>query len=146
MVANNLTARQIVPHLKFFRAEGIPIYTTSAVYTGNINPQIDNDLNGVEFVDIPWLLNENNDQNSLPSQIQNNWDSDSSIFPRYYAFGVDAFRLVSRVGDLMLKASNKYQGETGELFMSEDGRLRRNLNWARFENGRPVPLTSGNVP
>ncbi len=146
VVANNLTARQIVPHLKFFRAEVIPIYTTSAVYTGNINPQIDNDLNGVEFVDIPWLLSENNDQNSLPSQIQNNWDSDSSIFPRYYAFGVDAFRLVSRVGDLMLKASNKYQGETGELFMSEDGRLRRNLNWARFENGRPVPLTSGNVP
>ncbi len=146
VVATNLTARQIVPHLRFFRAEGIPIFTTSAVYTGNTNPQIDNDLNGVEFVDIPWLLQENENETSLASQIQYNWNSDSSIFPRYYAFGIDAFRLVSRIGDLMLKANNKYQGETGELFMSEDGKLRRNLNWARFENGRPVPLTSGSTP
>ncbi|NNE37619.1 MAG: ABC transporter substrate-binding protein [Gammaproteobacteria bacterium] len=146
VVATNLTARQIVPHLRFFRAEGIPIYTTSAVFTGNTNPQIDNDLNGVEFVDIPWLLNGEMDQDHLATQIKHNWGTDSSVFPRYYAFGVDAFRLVSRIGDLMLKTNNKYQGETGELYMSEDGKLRRNLNWARFENGMPVPLTTGTMP
>jgi len=145
VVATNLTARQVVPHLRFFRAEGVPIYSISSVFTGNENPQIDSDLNGVEFVDIPWLLRREITPSSLASKIRDNWDSESSVFPRYYAFGVDAFRLISKIGDLMLKTNNKYQGETGHLHLTVDGKIRRNLIWARFDNGIPVPLGIGNT-
>ena len=146
MVATNLTARQIVPHLRFFRAEGVPIYTISSVYTGKQNPQVDSDLNGVEFVDIPWLFDPQIDEAHISKQIQQSWQTSSSIFPRYYAFGVDAFRLISQIGNLALKPSYRYAGETGQLYMSADGIIHRNLLWARFDNGIPMLLFNGNNP
>ena len=137
MVATNLNARQIVPHLRFFRADGIPIYTISSVYTGKQNPSVDNDLNGIEFVDIPWLLDSDMHSSNISKLIQNSWVSSSSIFPRYYAFGVDAFRLISQIGELSLKKSYRYPGGTGTLYMTADGIIHRNLLWARFNNGLP---------
>ena len=140
MVATNLNARQIVPHLRFFRAEGIPIYTISSVYTGKQNPQVDSDLNGVEFVDIPWLLGSEMQSSNISAQIQQSWQESSSIFPRYYAFGVDAFKLISQIGELALKKNYRYRGETGALYMTTDGLIHRNLLWARFDNGIPTPI------
>jgi len=146
MVASNLTARQIVPHLRFFRSESIPIYTVSLVYAGNPAPQTDKDLNGVEFVDMPWLLQPESQLYSLHAQIQQGWESASRIFPRYYAFGIDAFRLISRLGELSLNQSYKYAGETGDLYMSDKGVIHRNLLWARFINGEPRRIDIGSVP
>jgi uncharacterized protein len=146
MVANNLNARQIVPHLRFFRAEGVPIYTISSVYTGKQNPQIDNDLNGVEFVEIPWLLESENNNINIANEIHQSWPSASSIFPRYYAFGIDAFRLISQIGDLSLKQNHRYQGETGYLSLNQNGEIHRELLWARFENGIPSLLNTEMAP
>ncbi len=146
MVATNLTARQIVPHLRFFRVEGIPIYTISAVYTGNQNPQVDRDLNGVEFVDIPWLMGPEYHSSDLSTQISESWQTASSQFPRYYAFGVDAFRLISQIPRLSLNPTYRYPGETGRLYMTPDGQIHRNLIWARFDNGVPEPVFIGISP
>ena len=146
MVASNLTARQIVPHLRFFRVDSIPIYTISYVYTGQPNPQIDNDLNGVEFVDMPWLINPENDRSALNSQIRASWQAASTTFPRYYAFGIDAFRLIQHLGQLSLDRTYKYHGETGDLYMAGMGVIHRNLRWARFTNGEPRPSLSRNRP
>jgi outer membrane PBP1 activator LpoA protein len=146
MVATNLTARQIVPHLRFFRVEDVPIYTISAVYTGKQNAQVDRDLNGVEFVDIPWLLGPENQNSELSSQIREAWQTASGQFPRYYAFGVDAFRLISQIPRLSLNPAYRYQGETGRLYMTHDGQIHRNLIWARFNNGVPEPVFSENTP
>lgn len=137
MVASNLTARQIVPHLRFFRAGSLPIYTISYVYTGRPNPQVDSDLNGVEFVDMPWILRPENEGSALHAQIQQSWQAASTVFPRYYAFGIDAFRLISRIGDLSLNEAYSYPGETGELYMTGSGVIQRNLSWAKFVNGVP---------
>jgi uncharacterized protein len=146
MVATNLNARQIVPHLRFFRAEGIPIYTISSVYTGKQNPQVDSDLNGVEFIDIPWLLGPELHSSNISAQIQRSWQSSSSVFPRYYAFGVDAFRLIAKIGELALKRNYRYRGETGALYMTADGVIHRNLLWARFNNGIPESIHTGTNP
>jgi hypothetical protein len=146
MVATNLNARQIVPHLRFFRAEGVPIYTISSVYTGKQNPQVDEDLNGVEFVDMPWLLRPDAQDSMLQSQIEQSWQTSSTIYPRYYAFGVDAFRIISQITDLALKKNYRYKGETGSLYMTTDGVIHRNLLWARFDNGLPEPVVPESLP
>jgi outer membrane PBP1 activator LpoA protein len=145
MVASNLTARQIVPHLRFFRAESIPIYTVSLVYTGNPMPQTDNDLNGVEFVDMPWLLKQGQSASSLHSQIQDGWQITASVFPRYYAFGIDAYQLITRIGELALNPVYSYPGETGDLYMDQIGLIHRNLPWARFTNGSPQRIDVGST-
>ncbi|MGY8813089.1 MAG: penicillin-binding protein activator [Gammaproteobacteria bacterium] len=146
MVATNLNARQIVPHLKFFKAEGIPIYTISSVYTGKHNYPVDNDLNGVEFVDIPWLLNPAKQNQNIAKLIHQSWPSMSTVLPRYYAFGIDAFNLISQIGDLSLNQSYRYEGEAGNLNMTNDGVIHRNLLWARFDNGIPILVNPGTTP
>lgn len=142
MVAPNLTARQIVPHLRFFRADTIPIYSISNVYNGKPDPQVDIDLNGVEFVDMPWLINSTAD---IRRQISQSWQAASTIFPRYYAFGIDAFRLIQRIGQLAMDNNSKYPGETGNLYLTEEGIIHRNLSWARFVDGQPQPIELGNL-
>jgi outer membrane PBP1 activator LpoA protein len=146
MVATNLNARQIVPHLRFFKAEGIPIYTISSVYTGKHNFPVDNDLNGVEFVDIPWLLSPKKQNQNIAKLIQQNWPSMSTVFPRYYAFGIDAFHLISKIGDLALNQKYRYQGETGNLYMTNDGVIHRNMLWAKFDNGIPTLVNTETSP
>ncbi|MGK0297281.1 MAG: outer membrane PBP1 activator LpoA protein [Gammaproteobacteria bacterium] len=146
MVATNLNARQIVPHLRFFKAEGIPIYTISSVYTGKHNFPVDNDLNGVEFVDIPWLLNPEKQNQNIAKLIQQSWPSMSTVFPRYYAFGIDAFHLISQIGDLSLNQTYRYQGEAGNLYMTNDGVIHRNLLWAKFDNGIPILVNTERSP
>jgi outer membrane PBP1 activator LpoA protein len=146
MVASSLTARQIVPHLRFFRVETLPIYSISSVFTGSPDPQVDSDLDGVEFVDMPWLLGPENDRSGLHRQISSNWRAASSVFPRYYAFGIDAFRLIQHLGELSLSRNYKYQGETGDLYMTDTGIIHRNLLWARFVNGEPRSVANRNLP
>jgi len=145
MVASNLTARQIVPHLRFFRAESIPIYTLSLVYTGSPAPQTDTDLNGVEFLDMPWLLKQGQSASSLYAQIQEGWQKNADVFPRYYAFGIDAYQLIARLGELALNPAYSYPGETGDLYMSQIGLIHRNLPWARFINGSPQRIDIGST-
>jgi len=137
MVAPNPTARQIVPHLRFFRAEAVPIYTISYVHSGRPDPQADNDLNGIEFTEVPWLLKSGEAISTTTSPILHGAESSAQGFPRYYAFGIDAYSLISRLGDLALDQTYKFPGETGTLYMTGYGIIQRNLAWARFVNGIP---------
>ncbi len=142
MVAPNLTARQIVPHLRFFRADTIPIYTISNVYNGKPDPLVDIDLNGVEFVDMPWLINSTAD---IRRQISQSWQAASTTFPRYYAFGIDAFSLIQKIGQLAIDNNSKYPGQTGNLYLTKEGIIHRNLSWAKFVDGQPQPIEIGKL-
>ncbi len=49
-------ARQLRPQLRFFHAAGVPVYSTSHVYTGELDPGMDRDMNGLTFGDMPWVV------------------------------------------------------------------------------------------
>lgn len=140
VVAVPQAGRQIVPQFRFFRIEQLPIYSTSHVYSGNPNPQLDADMDGVEFTDIPWVLRSRDDMPPIQIAMEDDWSSQTSPYRRLYAFGVDAFRLITQLGRLALRPDYIYAGQTGELSMSDDGRIHRHLSWARFVGGVPVPL------
>ena len=135
--------RQIVPQFRYYRVDQLPIYSTSHVYSGNPDPQLDADMNGVEFTDIPWVLRTREEMPPIQLSIEENWSSQSSPYRRLYAFGVDAFRLIPQLARLDVQRDYRYDGQTGELSMNADGRIRRQLSWARFVDGSPVPLKVG---
>ncbi|WP_423908656.1 penicillin-binding protein activator [Candidatus Spongiihabitans sp.] len=56
LAANADQARLVVPQLRFFQAHNLPIYATSYVYSGNPNPALDADLDGLIFGDMKWML------------------------------------------------------------------------------------------
>jgi outer membrane PBP1 activator LpoA protein len=143
MAAVPQAGRQIVPQFRYYRVDQLPIYSTSHVYSGTPDLQLDNDMNGVEFTDIPWVLRSRGEMPPIQVGIQNNWSSQTSPYRRLYAFGVDAFRLIPQLAKLDVRHEYRYNGQTGVLSMDADGRIRRQLSWARFVDGSPVPIKVG---
>ncbi len=128
-------ARQIKPLLLFYRAGNLPVIATSHVYTGVVNARTDQDLNGIEFSDMPWVLSPGD--YGLPGLIQSVWPAARGTLGRLYAFGADAYTLVSRAGALRKPDTLRIQGLTGTLWMGDNGRLQRDLQWATMVEGIP---------
>lgn len=144
MAATPVSARQIVPQFRFHRAGEIPVYATSHIYTGNVNPQLDNDMNGVLFTDMPWLLNH--DKEPIQQTIGRNRSTGDSAYKRFHALGIDAYHLIPHIGKLALQNSVNFPGKTGELYMGVGGFIQRKLLWAEFTNGKPLLLDDKKYP
>ena len=69
----------------------LPVYATSQVFTGNDNALANYDLNGVHFVDMPWLLQP--DHPAVMIYPHPNPPLSASR-ERLYALGIDSFRLI----------------------------------------------------
>lgn len=127
--------RLLQPQLKFHHASRVPIYATSHLFTGQVAPELDRDMNGVLFGDMPWTL-EGNYPEGLPY---------SGSLQRLVAMGVDAYSLIPSLPILSQYPHERFQGVTGTLRIDEGNRVRRQMLWARFVSGRPRVLeTDGN--
>ncbi len=132
-------ARQIRPHLLFFYAGDVPVYTTSHVYTGKLDRHADTDLNGLMFSDMPWVLDAESPQ-PLQRAITRLWPQPAEQFKRLYALGVDAYNLIPLLSRMSADPTERMAGETGNLSMDDAQRIHRELRWARFVEGEPLIL------
>ena len=136
-------ARLLRPQITFLRAPDLPIYSTSHVFTGVAEPQHDVDLEGVVFNDMPWVLNQpsTGENLALHDRIAALWPAAKEGFTRYYAFGLDAYRLQRRLHRLAAHPGEALPGHTGRLTVGADAKVRIKMAWARFQDGVPVPLS-----
>ena len=137
MVATPLEGRQIHPQLAQ-EAGDLPIYATSHVYSGSRATEADQDLDGVIFPDMPWILTP--ERVSMRQVIARHFAQTLREQSRLLAFGVDAYELVSRLAGLQMDPVRGYEGVTGTLHLDGAGRIQRNLVWGRFSAGVPVLL------
>lgn len=142
LAARASDAKLIRPQLKFFHAIDVPVYATSQVYDPSEQP--DSDLDGISFDDMPWTLEPSGAAADTRTQVSQLWPANFGGSSRLYALGFDAWRLVP------LLYQGKYlnaavPGMTGLLTMSPDGRIHRQLDWARFNNGVPNLLAPLNT-
>ncbi|MGH8124044.1 MAG: penicillin-binding protein activator [Rudaea sp.] len=142
-------ARLLLPQLKLAGYSGTPVFATSHVFAGDLNPDMDRDLDGLEFCDAPWLFDA---VVGLPrySDIAAALDSARGPGARLFAMGLDAYALVPYL-DWLAQHHDSYQpGATGQLTIDGFGRVQRRLIWARFADGVARPLNGGlqmsNVP
>lgn len=133
-------ARQIRPQLRYHHAADLPVYATSHVYTGEADPTMDRDMNGLFFGDMPWVLGQDQSGRSLRARVEPHLSSLDGGLHRLYALGVDAFNLIALLDPLARYPYERYQGETGSLSLDAQNRVRRELTWTRFKSGRPVPV------
>ena len=140
MAAFPIAGRQVIPQLRFHDAGQIPVYATSHIFTGSANPQADMDMDDVIFPDLPWILFSHDESSSIKSIINRNFQADTSAYQRLYALGVDAFHLIPYLSRLAFDDEAGFNGETGLLSMSGDGRINRKLPWAKIINGKPELL------
>ena len=140
MAAYPRQARQIRPQLKFYHAASVPVYTTSHVFTGNLNPARDRDMDGLMFGDMPWVLANSSHPRSLRRQIEANISRAGHSLQRLYALGIDAYNVVTALNTLKKYSYERFDGETGSLSMDLKQQIHRQLSWVKFVNGRPVRI------
>ncbi len=129
-------ARQLVPQLRYYGTEDIALYSISNIYTGNINTREDSDINGVFFVDMPWVIDPENEYSPLNRMIERYQKPSLSAYKRLYALGIDAYRLIPRLAELSLQPDQQYEGKTGYIKINK-GQVQRRLIWAQFVDGKP---------
>lgn len=128
-------ARQLKPLLDFYYADDIPVYATSSVYSGTPNAKRDYDLNGIYFIDMPWLIDPKRGQ-SIQTLLEAKADKQSEQYNRLFAMGVDAYQLARHYGQLRQRGT--IQGATGNLSLSGRNHVYRDLMWAKMKDGVPV--------
>lgn len=135
-------ARQVPPTMDYYYAQDLPVYATSHLHEGRRQTRLDQDLNDVMFMDIPWQIPDAavGGEEVLPfyaSYQRLREESDASMF-RLMAMGVDAYEIATHLSDF--SQLEGLDGSTGKLFLTSDGRIYRELPWAKFQNGTPSPI------
>lgn len=146
LLADPKQARLIRPQLSFYRASSVPVFTTSSVYTGEVNAERDIDLNGITFCDMPWILTQDSHWKHLKQGINDNWPEHARRYARLYALGIDAYRVMPLLGQLGNNMFGAYSGVSGNLSLGPGGQLQRTLRCAIFRNGIPVALEAASDP
>jgi outer membrane PBP1 activator LpoA protein len=131
LLSNNpQDARSIKPLIAFHYAGDLPVYATSHIHSGKLDPQRDRDLNGIRLLEMPWLLSP---RENLQAGL-----GDESTMADMHALGADAFMLNWRLAQLRATTGSHIRGSTGLLSMDNRGRVHRELQPARIEQGVPT--------
>lgn len=117
-------SHNIVPLLHYYYAGNVPIYATSAVYSGKPNPARDMDLNGVIVCDIPWSM-----------RVAQGGAGDSIQSDRLYAVGQDAYLLSQSLQRFSQLPHFPIYGKTGALILSSQHQIHRRLPCVPIRNG-----------
>ena len=125
-------AQQIKPTLNFQYAGDVPVYATSHVYSASGDRNQYLDMTNVMFCETPWLLNTTD---PLRNQVAAQWPQANGSLGRLYAMGVDAYRLAPRLGQLKALPDTRVDGLSGNLGISANQRVDRQMPWAKFVGG-----------
>ena len=117
----------------------IPVYAMPSIYNGIDNQSENRDLDGIVFLDAPWIFNSSD---PLKSEIASNLRQVQDTLLRLRAMGIDSFRLYARLGQMASRQIDSLQGATGTLTMSDNQIIHRKLEVARFIDGLAILLES----
>jgi outer membrane PBP1 activator LpoA protein len=131
-------ARQIKPLLDFHYRPNTPVLATANVYTGVPMPLKDQDLGGIVFCDMPWILEESGTIAEKRHQAQRVWSNSDKEAPRLFALGMDAFAIATQWSTFVGNKNVTLQGMSGQLQVDKQTQqVRRRLSCSRFVDGQP---------
>ncbi len=135
-------ARQLMPMFDFQYAGDLPVYGISTTYSGTTNRTLDKDINGIQFVDLPWQLSTN----KLKTRLDDIYGyKETAGLERLYALGVDAYQLHLRLRQLTVAEGTRLHGQTGVLSLDDQQRIRRELTWATISNGAATVIPQTDI-
>ena len=136
MTADPVHGRLIKPHIDFLKAHDLPVYSTSRIFAGELNQLDDQDLNGIRFADMNWLIDRSDTMSILRREFETPWSGTNEL-DRIFAMGVDTYNLVFRIDILRNLPHARHHGVTAILHMDRQGRILRSPIWAKFVEGIP---------
>lgn len=126
-----------VRFIRSFLGGSLPIYATSLVFVSNADTLANFDLEGVRFLDMPWLLQP--DHPAVMSYVKPDVKNLALDQERFYALGIDAYRIVQ---ELLrpFEPMVTLDGVTGTITPSDTQQFTRTLVPAHFSQGRAKSL------
>ena len=134
LAGNSAEARSLKPLLAFHYAGSVPVYATSSIYSGIADPR-DRDLEGINLVEIPWLLGSSP---GLRVAIAAG-DTGTDAYTRLNALGADAYLLQEHLEEIQAGTKFLLRGNTGLLSLDSQWRIHRELPAATFDGGALTP-------
>jgi uncharacterized protein len=128
-------ARLIRPQLRFHFAGDLPVYSTSDAFEPDAQANLE--LDGVMFPDMPWMISSDPVSSAMRDSVQSAWPARANRRGRLFAFGFDAYRLIPLLKNPSNARLNAIAGMTGRLTLDNEGRVRRDLDWAEIRAGQP---------
>jgi len=138
IAADAQKARLIRPYLP----NRLPIFATSRVFAGNINTLLNYDLNGIRFVDMPWLLQADHPAVMIYPRAAPPLSIDQE---RLYALGIDAYRLVQLLLVNRLNTSLPLDGVSGQIRLNGHT-FQRAATPVWFVQGQAQPANAPVMP
>ena len=119
-------------------ASGIPVFAGTDI-TESSDAKTNTQLDGIEFLQMPWLVNRGNSLNISAAQLLK---LPSALGPgaKLNAFGADAWLIATRLPVWLASPNSEIAGTTGNLHLEPDGRIERTLPWSVFRAGVPQAL------
>ena len=118
-------ARTVRPYLN----NQIPVFATSQINDGKTGPLVNSDLNGIRFVDMPWLVQPDH----AAVMVYPRLEGFSTELQRFYALGIDSCRIA---GALLSGQQRVFlDGVTGKISYHGGNALQREPVQAVFRDG-----------
>lgn len=131
IAADAAVARRIRPHIK----PSIPAYATSQVLRSKTDTALNMDLKGLNFVDMPWLIKPDHTAVMVYPPPKKSLNAD---LQRFYALGIDAFRLAQVLVRTESPPTEPIDGVTGRITLSDGHLFARDLPQATFDQAGAV--------
>jgi outer membrane PBP1 activator LpoA protein len=119
-------------------ASGIPVFAGTDI-TESSDAKTNTQLDGIEFLQMPWLVNRGNSLNISAAQLLK-LPSARGPGAKLNAFGADAWLIATRLPVWLASPNSEIAGATGSLHLEPDGRIERTLPWSVFRAGVPQAL------
>jgi hypothetical protein len=143
LVSNSSNTRLLKPYIDVSIspfADLIPIFATSRSHSSKIDRQTIEDLNGLTFTEIPWLLNSKQQNKSLAQQSMQLWPQQSDSLQNIFALGFDSLSLVTKLPLMQQVSYIRHFGQTGVLKYNNNHILTRSLLWGIYRRNKVQAL------
>lgn len=141
LAAKPSDSRVILPQLRFFRAGGLPIYSTSLIYEGQ-----GIDWPTMRVCDMPWMLDTAGPWAAPRASAIMQIPEPMRSYPRLVALGGDAWRLAGRLREHRLQSDATIDGASGRLRVAGDGRVHRELGCSAPNSALAQALSAAAPP
>ncbi|WP_440874680.1 penicillin-binding protein activator [Thalassotalea sp. PLHSN55] len=117
-------------------AKLIPVYASSRSHSAVADASVYNDLYGLTFTEIPWLLPSKQQNSLLAQQSDALWPQQSVTLKRIFAMGYDSYALIDKLAAMKAKPYVRHFGQTGTLQLTQNNILTRSLLWGNYRKNK----------
>lgn len=139
IVGNPLQTRLLKPYIDVNIspfAKLIPVFASSRSHSLNIDESTINDLRGLTFTQIPWLLKSKQQNKALAKTSELLWPKRTDSLQRIFAMGFDSLNLINKLDKMKKHHFIRHYGQTGIIKLGENNILTRSLLWGTYQKNK----------